>query len=1604
MTSLGRLVTICAVAATLNVCQSTAAAAQKRVIIRPAEALNPLIYRAQAPFKGKHLVFIASDHEYRSEETLPALARIMAVHHGFDCTVVFGLNDKGEIEAGASHIPGLHVLKEADGVVLFARFLHLPPEQMKHIDDYLNRGGPIVALRTSTHAFNYGNDQKNDPFYKYHFRYEGEDYKAGFGHQVLGQSWVGHYGRNHQQSTRITIVPDQKNHPILRGVKDIHVHAGGYNAEPQKDWNILTMAQPLMTMDFNGKPDETKPPMASEWTRTYKGGSGKEGRAFTSLYGASEDILNPGYRRMLVNAIYWSIGLENQIKAGSDIAFVGPYEPNTFKNRGEAKGVKPAMYSSLKSQIPANHNTNAPARQAKPAKKSAKKSAKKAVTQPTKATATKKPEVKKPEVKKPATKKVAPKQPTTQPAKPPTVKATAPQATSTKKPSAKKMAAKKADTPKAAAKKADDKLAQFVRIELTGKKRILTLNEVEVISGGKNIAKSGKATQSSNHGGDNATRAIDGNKDPDYNKGGQTHTSNSGETKPWWELNLGKEQAIEKIQVWNRSGFESRLDGFTLQLLDAKRKPVFEQKDIRAGESIAIDVKDKGKLTYLTYAGKPGKAISKGRTQPTDVEPELAAVPGDYKDKLPFKFQKGDTVAILGNGLADRMQHDAWTETLLQSQLRDQQVTFRNMSLSGDRPNNYPRSKGFTPMADYLRHVKADVVFAMFGYNESYAGAEKADDYKNQLVDFVKNIRGSKANGKSFPRIVLFSPIAHEDLKDRNLPNGKANNKNLAAYAKATEAAAKEAGVAYVDLFNPSLKLYADSDAPLTLNGVHLNAEGNRRVSEVIAKALLKKDVSASASLEGLREAVLDKNWHWHNRYRATDGNDVWGGRSTLKFVDDQTNAEVLQHELSMLDVMTGNRDQRIWGKAAGKDVKVDDSNVAKPVKVISNVGGGSKSSNAEKEGNVNYVSGEEGVKKMALRDGFELNLFADEKQFPQLVNPVQMQVDTKGRLWAAAWQTYPKWEPLKEMKDALLILPDDNGDGKADRVIEFARVHNPLGFEFWNGGVIVTSMPDLIFLKDTDGDDKADVRIVLFQGIGSSDTHHAANNLIMGPDGGIYWQSGIFLQHNHEHPWGPSLNALQSGMYRFDPRRHTIALHGANSPNPHGISFDYWGYHYATDGTGGRAYQVRPEGQGWKMHPLLVKEVRPVCANEIISSTHFPDDMQGNFILCNAIGFLGIKQYKLDLDGGAEVVSTQGRGKTATTVTNTTKLGEVWGTPYGGDLKVTKIMPDGKKNEENSTGLMMSGDKNFRPTDAIFGQDGALYISDWHNAIIGHMQHNVRDPNRDHQHGRIYRLTAKGRPLQKPVKIDGQPIAALLENLKHPVNGVRHRTRVELSERDSKEVIAATRKWAKQFDPKKTEDAHHLLEALWVHQQHNARDIRLLNDVLKSPEPHARMAARTVQHHWYNADPAAGAGQVEEKQTEVAEKSGILSDTKDLTTIRIATVVEKMRYDTPELTVKAGKKIKLIFANPDFMPHNIVLVNPGKQDIIAMKALTLGANGFAVGFVPKSPDILWASKLLDHGKEQVIEFTAPTKPGDYPYVCTFPGHHLLMRGMLHVK
>lgn len=777
----------------------------------------------------------------------------------------------------------------------------------------------------------------------------------------------------------------------------------------------------------------------------------------------------------------------------------------------------------------------------------------------------------------------------------------------------------------------------------------------------------------------------------------------------------------------------------------------------------------------------------------------------------PLELKKNDHVVLIGNSLAERMQHHGWLESYVQAALPDQEIVFRNHGFSGDKVNHRPRNSGFIDPHTYLEISKADVILAFFGYNESYDNTP--EKYEEELLKWIDETLTHQYNGESAPRIALVSPIAHEDLQSPNLPTGEANNARLLKYANATAAAAKKRDLPYVDLFSFTGAQYGFAFDPWTINGVHPSSHGNREIAKYMTSTLFGLEVTEDeVLLESIRQAVLDKNWHWFNRYRATDGNDVWGGRSHLKFVDDQTNREVLMHELDMIDVMTANRDKKVWAHANGQTCyEVDDSNVPLPVGVISNVGGGSPSSSAVKEGTKQYMDPEDAVKQFKLADGLEANVFASEEMFPEMVNPVQMAVDTKGRLWVAAWKTYPKWEPLKEMDDRLLILPDEDRDGVADKAITFAKVHNPTGFEFWNGGVLVASVPDILFLKDTDGDDVADVQIRMFHGLDSADTHHSANAFTFGPDGNYYYQRGVFHVSNVETPWTSAQQHGNSAMYRFNPRTFEYSFHANNSPNPHGISFNYWGYHFATDGTGGNAFQVRPDGNGgFKMQKLLNKTVRPVAASGILSSSHFPEKYQGNFLILNTIGYLGVKQYTLEIN----------------------EEGDAWGT-------------------ETEDLLESPNDRNFRPTDMEIGSDGALYVSDWQNIIVGHMQHNVRDPSRDHEYGRVYRVTHKGSPLMDYVSVDGEPIAKLLDLLTERTNITRYRARLELSEHDTEAVLAELKEWIKQWDPKNPDHAHHLMEALWLHQQHNVKNLDLLEVLLNSPVNDARIAARTVKQFW---------------------------------------------------------------------------------------------------------------------------------------------------------
>ncbi len=281
----------------------------------------------EGPGHGKHIVFVTGDDEYRSEESMPQLAKILAVRHGFKCTVLFAINkDTGAIDpATLDNIPGLEQLDTADLMILFLRFRELPDDQMTHIMDYTNSGKPIMALRTSTHPFFY-KDIKSSPYSKWNWT--SPDPKGGYGREVLGETWVNHYGNHKVQSTRGIVAPGMEKNPIVQGCEDIWGPSDVYEVTTLSgDGAPLILGQVLTGMNPTDKPADGKKELPIAWTKTYTGTSGKPSRVFTTTMGHSFDLHSEGFRRLLVNAAYWSIGIEDQIPARADVAIVGEYTP-----------------------------------------------------------------------------------------------------------------------------------------------------------------------------------------------------------------------------------------------------------------------------------------------------------------------------------------------------------------------------------------------------------------------------------------------------------------------------------------------------------------------------------------------------------------------------------------------------------------------------------------------------------------------------------------------------------------------------------------------------------------------------------------------------------------------------------------------------------------------------------------------------------------------------------------------------------------------------------------------------------------------------------------------------------------------------------------------------------------------------------------------------------------------------------------------------------------------------------------------------------------------------------------------------------------------------
>jgi type 1 glutamine amidotransferase len=303
---------------------------------------------SEGPGKGKHIVFISGDEEYRSEEALPMLAQILSEKYGFTSTVLFAIDPaSGMVDPMVlNNIPGLEHLQSADLMVIFTRFRELPDEQMKYVDDYIQSGKPVVALRTATHAFNYKTN-KSSPYAKYDFKSTVKGWEDGFGRTILGETWVDHHGHHGHEGTRGLIdgIQQDAKNPILNGVKDIWCYTDVYTVRKLNgDCQALVYGQSTNGMTPDAPVNLNKSVMPVAWTKTYTSASGKKGRVFTTTMGAAIDFQNEDLRRLLVNACFWAVGLEKQIPGRADVNFITEYKPTMFSTELFKKGFYPSKF------------------------------------------------------------------------------------------------------------------------------------------------------------------------------------------------------------------------------------------------------------------------------------------------------------------------------------------------------------------------------------------------------------------------------------------------------------------------------------------------------------------------------------------------------------------------------------------------------------------------------------------------------------------------------------------------------------------------------------------------------------------------------------------------------------------------------------------------------------------------------------------------------------------------------------------------------------------------------------------------------------------------------------------------------------------------------------------------------------------------------------------------------------------------------------------------------------------------------------------------------------------------------------------------------------
>lgn len=763
----------------------------------------------------------------------------------------------------------------------------------------------------------------------------------------------------------------------------------------------------------------------------------------------------------------------------------------------------------------------------------------------------------------------------------------------------------------------------------------------------------------------------------------------------------------------------------------------------------------------------------------------------------PFELRDGDRVIFVGDTLIEREQYFGFIELALTTRFPDRNVTFRNIGWSADTPagesrcglsllqaGHEPPEEGWRQLKEQLHQLRPTVVIIGYGMASSFAGKQGLPRFVAQMNRLLETIQESETEHNI--RFLLLSPIPH--LPSAALPDTTDHNKQLALVADAIRDIAAQRGAPFISLYH-SLNVRNDR-ANLTDNGIHLNAAGYRVAAEIIENGLGWPSGSwrESPQSDRLRRIILKKNAWFFHRSRPANMAYIFGFR---KAEQGRNAVEIPQFDLLI------EAEEKIIAKLRS----------LQPVEIPPEPPPQTHPMEAKLTPQPRPT--------FEVGNGLEAVLWAEN---PLLHKPIQMNFDPQGRLWVASSEVYPQIEPGQTANDKIIILEDTTGEGKANKATVFADgLLIPTGLEPGDGGVYVAQSTELLHFADTRKTGKADTRRIVLSGFGTEDTHHNLHTLRWGPDGRLWMNQSIYTRTDTETPYGV-FRHKSGGVMRLDTRAVRMEVVYKGWWNSWGHQFDPFGQSFITDGAGGDGVSYGLPGEiheGYARARHLLGSISPggypkFCGLEIVHSTQFPDDWQGNIITCD-FRANRVVRFQVTEDGAGYVA---------------------------------RPMPD----------VMRSREVSFRPIDAKLGPDGALYIADWSNPIINHGEVDFRDPRRDREHGRIWRVSWKDRPLNPRPQLVSADTAALFDHLLSPNSYESAQARRVLIERGTG-ILPDLQRWQAQHV---SEPA--LLQALWLKQALNQVDAKLVHRVLAARDGRIRAAAIRVLSDWIKTVPDAQA------------------------------------------------------------------------------------------------------------------------------------------------